>query len=56
MTDRKSRENDTVPVMPEGLGREATQLLKHFWALTPKNQTLAVKLLQALLRTQGTAV
>lgn len=56
MSDRKPREKNPVQVIPEGLGREATQLLKHFWALTPRNQTLAVKLLQALLRTQGTAV
>ncbi len=42
------------PAIPEGLGREATLLLKYFWALSPKNQSLAVKLLQALLKTQGT--
>ncbi len=56
MTERKPPTDgkEPPPVIPEGLGREATLLLKYFWALSLKNQRLAVKLLQALLKTQGT--
>lgn len=56
MTERKPPQDgkELRPAIPEGLGREATLLLKYFWALSPNNQSLAVKLLQALLKTQGT--
>lgn len=41
-----------IPVIPKDFSPEATRLLKCVWALTPKNQYIAVHLLQALLKNQ----
>lgn len=52
---RPPDERDQLPLIPEELGREATQLMKYFKALSPENQSLSVKLLRTLLKMQGPA-
>lgn len=47
-------EKNPTPALPEDLDREAKQLLLHFRALSPKNQSLSVRLLRELQKTQGT--
>lgn len=55
MTDRPLPHSDKnpAPALAEDLDPEATQLLMHFRALSPKNQSLAVRLLKELQKTQG---
>lgn len=40
-------------IVPDGLRADAARLLRYFRTLSPKNQSLAIRLLRALWKTQG---
>ena len=46
-------DKDGPLVLAEDMGREATQMRKHFRSLTPDYQRLAVELVKTLVKAQG---
>ncbi|MDO9437306.1 hypothetical protein [Hydrogenophaga sp.] len=50
---KRLEERDMLCSVQEELRHEAARLLRYFRALSPKNQSLAVRLLNALWKTQG---